>query len=116
MAEIQLPTWDDAKARIDAGEASALDKLIYEHTPGGSDAEQAFYDLLQAVLKEAVEDALRSNRPPLQKAARQLSKTVRGLVAADHAQGRLVISYHKPGEPPSMFMGWPVVETGPTVG
>lgn len=47
-----IPTFEDAEARCDAGQGSALDAFIYHHEPAGPD-DIAFRTQLNMVVHEA---------------------------------------------------------------
>ncbi len=46
---LDLPTWVECEARVDAGTPTALELFVYNQEPGGPDA-IAFRDQLQDVL------------------------------------------------------------------
>lgn len=54
---MKLPTWEEARAKLDAGDGSELDKFVYENEPGDFHDEMEFRNNLSAVLTEAIRSA-----------------------------------------------------------
>jgi hypothetical protein len=52
-----LPDWSDARARVQLGEGTALDRFIVDNEPAGAGEETEFRDGLLAVLEEAARAA-----------------------------------------------------------
>lgn len=45
-----LPTWDEAKERVDANRADPVDIFIVNHEPAGVEDEKKFRDELQTLI------------------------------------------------------------------
>ena len=55
---MRLPTWEECEAAVDAGEATALQRFIYENEPSGS-CDVEFRENLRSLIIEMQNEAVK---------------------------------------------------------